>query len=95
MSKPIPAIAAVDMPFGTYVEVDANGFARPDPTFECRGGVVRRPGGSNNSCRSGDSIKVETEGHIQMLNPHGLNVSTMLEGGRVKGGPAAVPGFSR
>lgn len=91
----IKAIATVEMPYGTYVEVDREGAARPDPTFECRGGVVRRPPGPSNNCAAGEALKIATEGPIQCLSSWGLNISIVLEKGRVKGGPGAVPGLRR
>lgn len=93
--KTIDAIATVAMPYGTYVEVDQQGYARPDPTFECRGGVVRRPPGPRNDCEEGEQLKVATDGPIQCLSPRGMNISIVLEKGRVQGGPGAVPGLIR
>lgn len=91
--KYIDAIAAADMPYGTYVEVAQDGYARPDPTFECRGGVIYRPPGEANDCKAGDDLKVATDGPIMVLSTHGMNIPVVLEDGRVKGGPGVVPGL--
>lgn len=82
MSNIIDATAAEAMPYGTYVEVGKDGYARPDPTFVCNGGVVKRPPGGRNQAEAGEAIKVETDGPIQMLID-GKNVPVTLQGGHL------------
>jgi hypothetical protein len=88
----IDAIATVAMPYGTYVEVALDGFATPDPSLECRGGVVKRPPGHRDSCEAGERLKVVTEGHIAAVID-GHTFALNLEEGRIKGGPGNVPGL--
>jgi hypothetical protein len=84
------AIAAEAMPYGSYVEVGADGYARPDPTLCCAGGVVKRPPGHQNAAEAGEMLKVVTDGPIAAVID-GMTVHLELEEGRIRGGAGSVP----
>lgn len=80
--KTIDAIAAEAMPFGSYVEVGEDGFARVDLTLECCGGVVKRPPGHRNFAEAGEAIEVATDAESIMADLGGgdIRMVTLIMG---------------